>query len=138
MTLDELQARVIYQVNADADDLPDYEPHLTGYINNGYDLLLYALTGVRAGAKPFPYLAQGLDASRLPEWCNSAVADYATWLVYRNGNPQKQSRGQAYLYAFQQVESKCKSLADRMTFDQTSGDIMQKSTRPPQFFNVYP
>ena len=40
MTLDEIKSQVMYQTNNDRDDLPDFEPHLTDYINEGYDILL--------------------------------------------------------------------------------------------------
>lgn len=138
MTLSELKARVIYQFNADEDDLPEYEPHITGYVNQGYDRLLHALVGKRLPGAPFPELEASTDTPKTPEWTHSAMADYATWLVYRNGNPQKQSRGQAFLSRFLEVERECKSLSSRMTFDESTGEMTQESDKPPQFFNVYP
>lgn len=137
MTLEELKSRVIFQVNADADDLSDYDPALTGYINRGYDLLLYALTERRLGNNPFPELSQESESPKVPIWTHNAIADYATWLIYRNGNPQKQSRGQAFLYAFNEVEAKCRELKSRMSVDEETGEITQSTKRPPQFYNVY-
>ena len=137
MTLEELKNRVIFQVNADLDDLGDYEPALTGYVNRGYDLLLYALTDRRLGNAPFPVMAQEADVPKVPEWTHGALADYATWLVYRNGNPQKQSRGQAFLYSFNEVEAKCRELKSRMSVDEATGNITQTAEKPPQFFGVY-
>ncbi len=138
MTLAELQSRVIYQVNADEDDLSDYQPHLTGYLNQGYDRLLHALVSRRVPDAPFPALTAEGDVPKLPEWTHDALADYATYLVYRNGNPQKQSRGQAFLARFLEVESECKSLSSRMAYDAETGEIIQRGRKPPQFCNVYP
>lgn len=138
MTLGEIQSRVIYQVNADEDDLSDYEPHLTGYINDGYDRLLYALVQKNAPSTLFPYLSATADTPKLPEWTHNAIADYATWLVYRNGNTQKQSRGQAFYARFIEIESKCKNMSGQMEVDEETGEITQTSTKPPQFYNVYP
>lgn len=137
MTLEELKSRVIFQINADEDDLSDYEPHLTGYVNRGYNLLLYALVNQRVPSRLFPALDADTDTPKLPEWTHGALADYATWLCYRNGNPQKQSRGQAYLYAFQEVEAECKSASSGYSVDESTGEITEGSTLPPQFFNVY-
>lgn len=138
MTLEELKNRVIFQVNADADDLSDYEPHLTGYINRGYNLLLFALVKRRLPSTSFPELSNDKDTPKIPAWTHGALADYATWLVYRNGNPQKQSRGQAYLYAFQEVETECKAASSGYSIDGSTGEIVEGSTIPPQFYNVYP
>lgn len=137
MTLSELQSRVIFQCNADEDDLSDYEPHLTAYINDGYSRLLYALVNYNLPDTLFPYLSEETDTPKLPEWTHNAIADYATWLVYRNGNTQKQSRGQVYLSRFLEVESKCKNMHGQMSVDATTGEITQTSTTPPQFTHVY-
>ena len=40
MTLKQIQDQVMFQTNNDADDLPDFLPHLHDYINEGYDLLV--------------------------------------------------------------------------------------------------
>ena len=68
MTLEELKTRVIFQVNADADDLSDYEPHLTGYINRGYNLLLFALVKRRLPSADFPELSKDEDTPKIPAW----------------------------------------------------------------------
>ena len=123
MTLEELKNRVIFQVNADADDLSDYEPHLTGYINRGYNLLLFALVKRRLPSAGFPTLSKDADTPKIPAWTHGALADYATWL---------------YLYAFQEVETECKAASSGYSIDGSTGEIVEGSTIPPQFYNVYP
>lgn len=105
MTLAEIRNQVMFQTNNDAEDVGDYMPHLNDYINEGYDRL------VSAWAKDHvPVVADRLeidvDEPETPEWTHRALVDYATWLIYRNGNPQKQSRGMAYLNAFNEIIAK--------------------------------
>lgn len=108
MTLDEIKSQVMYQTNNDRDDLPDFEPHLTDYINEGYDILLvnYAEQHVSSDSEQYPPLSQSADEPKLPEHAHRALADYATYLVYRNGNGVKQNRGMAYYSAFLEVMSR--------------------------------
>lgn len=138
MTFDELKERVIFQVNADSDDLDDYEPALDGYINAGYDQIVEAFLDEHLNTGNFYVsLAAPWDVPIVPEWTHIAIADYATYLVYRNGNPQKQQRGQQFLMQFNDILSKCKALRGKIEVDSETGAITVKSKKPPQFFNVY-
>ena len=87
----------MFQTNNDADDLGDFLPYLMDYINEGYDRLAFAWTGEH------PEGLGETDTPLLPEWTHHAIADWATWMVYRNGNPQKQNRGYAFRNAFDEV-----------------------------------
>ena len=112
MTLDEIKAQVMYQTNNDADDLPDFEPHLTDYINEGYDILVQNYTGEHVPSNNngvlYSLLAAGSDVPRLPEYSHRGLVDYATFCVYRNGNAVKQNRGMAFYSAFLEVCGKLK------------------------------
>lgn len=136
MTLEEMKARVIFQINADIDDLGDYEPHMDGYINTGYDKLLFALMNMHLKDGPFDELVEDYDFPKLPEWMHPAITDFATWLVYRNGNPQKQSRGMRFLESFQEVLMQVKSMAGKYAWDDELGALVQLSNTTPQFFNI--
>lgn len=105
MTLSEIKAQVMFQTNNDADDLPDFEPHLADYVNEGYDRLVYAWAHqhVSTTSAAYPSLSEGTDVPNVPEWTHRFLADWATWLVYRNGNPQKQQRGFQYRNAFEEM-----------------------------------
>lgn len=138
MTLSELKSRCLFQFNTDEDDLEDYEPAITGYLNDGYDQLLKALLKVHAGVYPFPMMEEEDDEPKLPEWTHGALADYATWLLYRNGNSQKQNRGSAFLQSFMSVLSELKSLSGSASYDADSGEITINDGELPQFINVYP
>lgn len=102
MTTAEIKNMVMFQTNNDADDLGDFMPHLLHYINEGYDLLVEAF----AHKHPDPLLSRDADVPDLPAWSHRALADYATWLIYRNGNPAKQQRGYAFHSAFEAVKAK--------------------------------
>lgn len=105
MTVAELKNLVMHQTNNDTDDLGDFLPYLMDYLNEGYDLLLYARDKTHISDNPLVKLVKDSDVPDLPLWTHKAIADWATWLVYRNGNPQKQQRGYAFRSAFQEVSS---------------------------------
>ena len=122
MTLAEIKDHVMFQTNNDADDIDDYLPHVGEYINEGYDLLVKAWTRNHIPTADYPRLEEDTDTPLLPEWTHRALADYATWLIYRNGNPQKQNRGLYYLRAFEGVVAKISDEggADGLNEDGTS------------------
>lgn len=108
MTLSDIKTRIMFQTNNDASDVGDYLPHLVDYINEGYALLLYAWAGVYPAPAhdAYPTLDADTDTPVTPEWTHNAIADYGTWLVYRNGNASKQQRGMRYLAAFEDVKAR--------------------------------
>lgn len=110
MTLDAIKAQVMYQTNNDRDDLPDFEPHLTDYINEGYDILVMNYTDqhVASDSVDYPPLSALSDVPNLPEYTHRGLADYATFCVYRNGNAVKQNRGMAFYSAFLDIVGKLK------------------------------
>ena len=107
MTLNEIKYQVMFQTNNDAEDLGDFEPHIVDYINEGYDKLVkaYDQKHVRFFDEEYPRLSDNEDVPLTPEWTHRHLADWATWLVYRNGNPQKQQRGYAFRESFMMMLS---------------------------------
>ena len=106
MTLADMKAHVMFQTNNDAEDVGDYLPSLLSYINDGYDRLVKAWTKSHLPQNEYPWLAEDTDEPNLPEWLHVYICDWATWLVYRNGNPQKQNSGRAYYETFMMILSK--------------------------------
>lgn len=106
MTLAEIKNQIMFQTNNDAEDIDDYLPHVDDYINEGYDRLVSAWTKNHIPQTDYPRLSADTDVPKLPEWTHRALCDWATWLVYRNGNPQKQNRGLAFRTAFEEVLAK--------------------------------
>ena len=105
MNLLEMKKRVLYQTNNDVDDLGDFQPYLTDYINEGYDRAAMAFAGEHVTMDSDTYIPLKNDKSQpeVPEWMHPAIADWATWLVYRNGSTQKQNRGQAYMSSAERI-----------------------------------
>lgn len=103
MTVAEIKNEVMFQTNNDVDDLGDYLPYLMDYINEGYDRMVFAWCQVHPPSEEWPLLSQDMDEPKTPEWTHRALADWATWLVYRNGNPQKQNRGYPFRTSFDET-----------------------------------
>ena len=103
MTVGEIKNAVMFQTNNDTDDVGDFLPYLRDYINEGYDLLVFAYTGAHLSGDDA--LNADTEIPALPVWTHHAIADYATWCVYRNGNSQKQQRGYAFRSAFDDVRT---------------------------------
>jgi hypothetical protein len=106
MTLAEIKNQIMFQTNNDEEDIDDYLPHVVDYINDGYDRLVKVWTKSHTPQEDYPRLSEDTDEPNLPEWTHRALCDWATWLMYRNGNPQKQQRGMAYRSAFEEVLAK--------------------------------
>ena len=106
MTFQEIKEQVMFQTNNDAEDLPDFLPHLNDYVNEGYDRIIKVWTKGHVPTGSYPRLKYDEDIPALPYWTHRALVDYATWLVYRNGNPQKQQRGAYFRQAFEEVLGK--------------------------------
>lgn len=138
MTLTEIRNQVMFQTNNDVDDLGDFMPHLNDYVNEGYDQLVNYFTGghIMDESNDYAPLSSGGDEPMLPQYAHRAIVDYATYLVYRNGNAVKQNRGQAFLSAFLQVCSQLK-------YERYAGIGMDENGNPTgssnrlKFKNIY-
>ena len=106
MTLGEIKDRIMLQTNNDAEDIEDYLPYVVDYINEGYDRLMNVWNKTHVPTGDYDRLEIDPDEPLLPEWTHPAIADWATWLIYRNGNPQKQQRGMAFRSSFEEVLSR--------------------------------
>ena len=122
MTLAEIKNQVMFQTNNDEDDVGDFLPHLVDYINEGYDRLVKVWSKSHVEHGDYEWLEEDTDVPILPEWTHRALCDWATWLVYRNGNPQKQQRGVAFRNAFYEILSQLSDEggADGLNEDGTS------------------
>jgi hypothetical protein len=123
MTLSEIQEQVMFQTNNDADDLGDYTPHIDDYINEGYDRIVIIWDNKHVPCTDYPRLENDSDTPILPEWIHRYIADWATWLIYRNGNPQKQQRGMQFKYHFEQLLSKLASAGGKNGLDENGNPI---------------
>lgn len=108
MDLSALRQQVMFQIGGDAEDVQDFLPFLNDYLNEGYDRLVMAAFGkhVCAQVEDYQPLSHDLSQPNLPAWTHRAIADWATWLICRNGNAQRQNRGYAFRRAFEDVENR--------------------------------
>ena len=141
MTFESMLQRAIFQYNADWDDYEEYAPHVDAYINDGYDQILYALTDLHLD-EDARYKTLNVDEDletepKIPQWTHLAVCDYATYMLYRNGNVQKQNRGTLFLRNFQEVLSRCELMKSKATVDAETGEITFDN-RPIQFTHYWP
>ena len=114
MDLAALRQQVMFQIGGDAEDVQDFLPYLTDYLNEGYDRLAVAAHGRHVCQEDEDYqpLAHEKSTPNLPAWTHRAIADWATWLICRNGSTQRQNRGYAFRKAFEDVESRLR-IAER-------------------------
>ena len=131
MTLDEIKNQIMFQTNNDAEDIDDYLPHVVDYINDGYDRIVRVWSKNHLPNTDYPKLSANTDTPLVPEWTHRARCDWATWLIYRNGNPQKQNRGRAYYESFMAVLSQ---IADEGGKDGLNEDGTQKQYK--NFVNI--
>ena len=98
MTLLEMKNMIMFQTNNDVEDLGDFQPHIDKYINEGYDKAAMAYAGehVSADSETYTPLLHDKSSPEVPDWMHRAIADWATWLIYRNGNAAKQQRGYGF------------------------------------------
>lgn len=109
MTYAEIKDLVMHQINYDSEDVTDFEPYIDAYVNEGYNELVYAYAGVYAGSTSYPVLSDGSDLPLTPVWTHKSLADWATWCVYRNGNPSRQNRGYPFRQSFENVVSRVRT-----------------------------
>ena len=111
MELSALRQQVMFQIGGDAEDIQDFLPFLTDYLNEGYDRLAIAAYARHVGdaENDLMPLKHERSTPELPEWTHRAIADWATWLICRNGNTQRQNRGYAFRRAFEDVEGRLRS-----------------------------
>jgi len=131
MTFAEIKNQIMFQTNNDEDDIEDFLPHVNDYINDGYDRLVKVWTKSHTPQDEYPRLENDEDVPNLPVWTHRAICDWATWLVYRNGNPQKQQRGRAYYDMFMDTLAK---LSDEGGKDGLNPDGTNKQYR--NFINI--
>ena len=131
MTLQAIQEQVMFQTNNDADDLGDYTPHIDDYINEGYDRIVVVWDKNHVPSEAYPKLESDDDEPLLPEWLHRYIADWATWLIYRNGNPSKQQRGMAFRQSFEMMLSRIGDAGGKAGFNE---DGSMKIVR--NFFNI--
>lgn len=101
MTVSEIKNRIMYQTGNDGEDITDHLPWVLEYVNQGYDRMLATYVKRHVGDEEYPLLAADEDTPKLPDWVHYALADFATWCIYRNGNTQRQQRGMRYLASYE-------------------------------------
>lgn len=138
MNVAEIKSEVMFQTNNDEDDLGDFLPWVMDYINEGYDRLVYAFVNqhVSSDNEEYPFLKVDKAQPNLPEFVHRYIADYATYLVYRNGNVQKQNRGQKYLERFLEVESQLKNMTDDEKAALTGDENFKTVKYGKKFINI--
>lgn len=127
MTFAEIKDQVMFQTNNDPEDIEDFLPHVEDYINDGYDRIIKAWTKNHVPAGEYPRLKYDEDVPAIPYWMHRYLCDWATWLVYRNGNPQKQQRGMAFYNHFMELLSRIQ--------DEGGKDGMNEDGTPKQYRN---
>ena len=106
MTLAEMKDQVMFQTNNDPEDIEEFLPHADDYLNDAYDRVVQVWAKSHVPSGEYPRLKYDEDSPAIPFWMHRYLCDWATWLVYRNGNPYKQQRGAAFRDHFLEFLSK--------------------------------
>lgn len=107
MTLAQIREMIMFQMGLDAEDAADYQPHLTEYINEGYDRLAEAWCGRHVDDRcGFTPLTRDRAEPMLPQWTHRALADWAVWKLMLCGGAARQSRGLPFRQSFEQTLSR--------------------------------
>ena len=128
MTLAEIKADVMFQTNNDVEDLDEFEPYIVNYVNAGYEQLVDAYMDKHVGyadGDVIP-LSGANDVPELPDYAHYGLVDYATYLVYRNGNSVKQNRGMAFYSSFAELIPKLKYEKNGMRGSRTFINIFSR------------
>lgn len=137
MNFKALKDHCMFQIRNDLDDLSESLDYLNHYLNEGYDILLGAWdTGAHIGDEKgaaYPVLVRDSDVPGIPYWAHRYIADYATWLLYRNGNPQRQQRGMRYWEWFNMGLGRLQSEGGK-----EADEIRAAGGDPHRIVNVYP
>lgn len=102
MTLAQLKNLIMIQTGNDVEDYPDFAEQSLAYLNEGYRRVYSHWLGVF----PETLLEADEDVPNVPVSLHHAIADWATWLLYRNGNISKQNRGLAFRGAAEKALSR--------------------------------
>lgn len=124
MTLTDLKDLIMIQTGNDVEDYPDFSTQSLVYLNEGYRRVYHHWMG----AYPESLLSDDDDTPAVPEPLHTAIADWATWLLYRNGNISKQNRG----LAFREAAEKALSRVPR-----NGGMPVENQTAAARFTNLY-
>lgn len=124
MTYENIRDMVMRQMSNDTTDYTEY-PDIAIYINEGYDELLWAYVKQHLSDEEgadYPLLSGDDDEPLTPIYTHRAIADYATYMLYRNGNTNRQNRGVPYYQEFRRVHSR----------------LLQKQDEEVEFTNLLP
>ena len=110
MTFANIRDMVMFQTGNDTSDYAEFEPSLSEYINEGYGVIQRDLFRKQVGID-FNRMVAADDTPDIPEALHRSIADYATYMVYRNGNVARQNRGVPFYQYFQQAISDYKAFS---------------------------
>lgn len=91
----------MFQAMGDAEETEALSPYVDQYLNEGYE----RLAAMYGAGTPAP-LTRKADQPTLPEWMHPAIADFAAWMLLRNGNPQRQARGMQFRAAYEEAAAR--------------------------------
>lgn len=101
MTVTDLCELVMTQCNLDTDDLDEYKEEIVTYLNAGYDRLYKKYMCEHLTETQRLKTSSMSSSPSLPIHFHQAIADWATWMYYRNGNAAKQQRGMQFRNEFE-------------------------------------
>ena len=105
MTLGEIKEAALFQTSNDVEDIDDFRPVLSVYIDEAYDQLVFAWAQQHPSDynHHYPLLKEREDVPRLPDWTHQALADWASYRILSSGNVGKQNRAGVFRGRFDEI-----------------------------------
>lgn len=102
MTVGEIKEAALYQSQNDIEDIEDFRPVLSEYLDEAYDRLVYAYAEAHpADGTDWPKLRADGEVPRTPDWTHMFLVDWVTWRILSIGSPAKQQQGMVFRQAFE-------------------------------------
>ena len=103
MTVGKIKEIALYQTANDIDDIDDFETVLQPYLDEAYDMAVFAFTAKHAGTDEYPALVRDEDTPALPSWMHIKLADWVSWRILADGSPARQQRGMVFRQSFDEA-----------------------------------
>ena len=100
MTKQQIRQKALYWIGAESWDGDEFAPHLDDAIEEARGEMELA------AGREWPQALSDNESPDAPVWAQDAMAEYAAYMMLRNGSPDKRERAAAHYARFHQAVSR--------------------------------